>query len=160
MYPEDGRQTEVSAFMTGRCVDISEVADPTFAQHMIGDGIAIKPSDGHLYAPVDGEVVALFPTGHAIGLRTAGGLEILLHIGLDTVELKGRPFDIRVAKGQKVKRGDLLVTADLEMIRQSHKDTITSLVVTKPATARITKTSLDADVDPTQIVMLVDDRTD
>ena len=83
---------ELTAPMKGKCVSIKEVPDPTFAEEILGKGIAVIPQDGHVYAPADGKISTVFPTGHAVGITTADGAEILIHIGLDTVELKGEPF--------------------------------------------------------------------
>ena len=95
---------ELTAPMKGKCVSIKEVPDPTFAEEILGKGIAVIPQDGHVYAPADGKISTVFPTGHAVGITTADGAEILIHIGLDTVELKGEPFEQKVKEGQDVKR--------------------------------------------------------
>lgn len=96
---------ELTAPMKGKCVSIKEVPDPTFAEEILGKGIAVIPQDGHVYAPADGKISTVFPTGHAVGITTADGAEILIHIGLDTVELKGEPFEQKVKEGQDVKKG-------------------------------------------------------
>lgn len=119
----------LGAHMEGKCVSIKEVPDPTFGEEILGKGIAIVPKDGHVYAPADGTISTVFPTGHAVGLTTADGAEILIHIGLDTVELKGEPFEIKVSNEQSVKKGDLLIVADLEKIKAAGKDVITPLVI-------------------------------
>ena len=99
----------LGAPMKGKCVSIREVPDPTFGEEILGKGIAIIPSDGRVYAPADGVVSTVFPTGHAVGVTTPDGAELLIHIGLDTVELKGEPFTIKVSADQNVKKGDLLI---------------------------------------------------
>lgn len=119
----------LAAPMKGRCVSIKEVPDPTFGEEILGKGIAVEPEDGHVYAPADGTISTVFPTGHAVGMTTADGTEILIHIGLDTVELNGGPFELKVESGQQVKKGDLLVVADLEAIRKAGKATITPMVI-------------------------------
>lgn len=119
----------LGAPMKGSCVSIREVPDPTFGEEILGKGIAIKPEDGHVYAPADGTISTVFPTGHAVGMTTAEGAEILIHIGLDTVELNGGPFELKVKSEQQVKKGDLLVVADLEAIRKAGKETITPMVI-------------------------------
>ena len=93
------------------------------------EGIAVIPQDGHVYAPADGKISTVFPTGHAVGITTADGAEILIHIGLDTVELKGEPFEQKVKEGQDVKKGDLLVVADLDKIKASGRETITPMII-------------------------------
>lgn len=120
---------ELGAHMKGKCVSIKEVPDPTFGEEILGKGIAVIPADGHVYAPADGTVSTVFPTGHAVGITTPDGAELLIHIGLDTVELNGGPFEIKVECDQKVKKGDLLIVADLEKIRAAGKETITPLVI-------------------------------
>ncbi len=119
----------LGAHMKGKCVSIKEVPDPTFGEEILGKGIAVIPEDGHVYAPADGEISTVFPTGHAVGMTTPDGVELLIHIGLDTVELKGEPFTIKIENGQNVKKGDLLIVADLEKIKAAGKDIITPMVI-------------------------------
>lgn len=119
----------LGAHMKGKCVSIKEVPDPTFGEEILGKGIAVIPGDGHVYAPADGVISTVFPTGHAVGMTTPDGTELLIHIGLDTVELKGEPFEIKVQNEQNVKKGDLLIVADLEKIRAAGKDIITPMVI-------------------------------
>lgn len=114
----------------GEMITLDSVNDPTFAQKMLGDGVAVIPEDGKFYAPFDGVVETVFPTKHAIGLKSDTGIELLMHIGLDTVELKGKPYDVKVKANQHVKKGDLLVKADLDAIKKAGYDTTTPLIVT------------------------------
>ncbi|MQS75202.1 beta-glucoside-specific PTS transporter subunit IIABC [Companilactobacillus halodurans] len=114
----------------GEQITLDSVNDPTFAQKMLGDGVAIIPEEGKFYAPFDGVVETVFPTKHAIGLKSDTGIEVLIHIGLDTVELKGAPYKVHVENNQKVKQGDLLVEADLEAIKKAGYDTVTPVIVT------------------------------
>ncbi|WP_339181251.1 beta-glucoside-specific PTS transporter subunit IIABC [Paenibacillus sp. FSL H8-0317] len=116
--------------MTGEIKPISEVEDQAFAQELMGKGIAIVPTDGKVYAPFDGVVEALYRTKHAIGLKAANGVEILIHIGVDTVSLKGKYFNAHIEQGQTIKAGDLLVEFDPEGITSAGYNTITSIVVT------------------------------
>lgn len=116
--------------MTGEIKPISEVEDQAFAQELMGKGIAIIPTDGKVYAPFDGVVEALYRTKHAIGLKAANGVEILIHIGVDTVSLKGKYFNAHIEQGQTIKAGDLLVEFDPEGITSAGYNTITSIVVT------------------------------
>ncbi|MEK3705809.1 beta-glucoside-specific PTS transporter subunit IIABC [Paenibacillus sp. FSL R7-0198] len=116
--------------MTGEIKPISEVEDQAFAQELMGKGIAIVPTDGKVYAPFDGVVEALYRTKHAIGLKAANGVEILIHIGVDTVSLKGKYFNAYIEQGQTIKAGDLLVDFDPEGITSAGYNTITSIVVT------------------------------
>lgn len=121
---------ELKAYATGKLVRIEEVPDPVFAEKMMGEGIAIIPSEGKIYSPVDGEVVRVFPKKHAVIVRAGNGAEILIHIGLETVSMKGEGFTTHVTEGKKVKVGDLMVTVDLELVKQKAKDIITPLVIT------------------------------
>lgn len=118
---------EVGAPMAGKCVSIKEVSDPTFADEILGKGVAIIPTDGKVYAPADGVITTMFPTGHAVGMTTDDGAELLVHVGLDTVALKGDGFQIRCEEEQKVKKGDLLIEADLEKIKAAGYNVITRL---------------------------------
>lgn len=129
MFKKKDSSVALGAPMKGRCVSIREVPDPTFGEEILGKGIAIIPSDGHVYAPADGVISTVFPTGHAVGVTTPDGAELLIHIGLDTVELKGEPFEIKVESDQNVKKGDLLIVADLEKIRAAGKEIITPMVI-------------------------------
>ena len=107
----------------GRLMNITEVADPAFSSKMLGDGFAVDLTDGEIGAPFDGEVTAAFPTGHAFGLKRKDGLECLIHVGMDTVQLNGKGFDVKVKQGQMVKKGDTLVVVDLDEVRAAGKVT-------------------------------------
>lgn len=102
--------------LKGRVIPLSEVGDPVFSEGMMGPGVGIEPEDGSLYAPADGEITVAFPTGHAVALKSRDGLEVLIHIGIDTVKLNGDGFRIHVAEGDTVKAGDLLVSFDMQKI--------------------------------------------
>ncbi|HCM89796.1 MULTISPECIES: beta-glucoside-specific PTS transporter subunit IIABC [Vagococcus] len=119
--------------LTGKIVPMTEVPDEVFASGALGKGLAIEPTIGELRAPANGVIATIFPTGHAVGMTTDNGAEILMHIGMDTVELEGQGFDKMVAQGDKVKAGDLLVKFDIEKIKASGKPTITPIVVTNSA---------------------------
>ncbi|GFI16575.1 PTS system glucose-specific EIIA component [Lachnospiraceae bacterium] len=121
--------TVISAPVKGECIPISEVADPTFAEEILGKGIAIKPADGKITAPADGVITTVFPTGHAIGLTTPDGVEILVHVGLDTVQLKGQFFHTVAEPDQNVKAGDLILEADIDEIRKAGYDTVTPMII-------------------------------
>lgn len=114
----------------GEMINLDSVNDPTFAQKMLGDGVAVIPEDGKFYAPFDGVVETVFPTKHAIGLKSDSGIELLIHIGLDTVELKGEPYDVKVKANQRIKKGDLLAIADLDKIKKAGYEIVTPLIVT------------------------------
>ncbi|HGL5034296.1 TPA: glucose-specific PTS transporter subunit IIBC [Staphylococcus aureus] len=121
----------VRAPLTGEVTPLSEVPDQVFSEKMMGDGIAIKPSQGEVRAPFNGKVQMIFPTKHAIGLVSDSGLELLIHIGLDTVKLNGEGFTLHVEEGQEVKQGDLLINFDLDYIRNHAKSDITPIIVTQ-----------------------------
>lgn len=113
----------------GKTVAMSEVSDPTFGQEILGKGIAIIPSVGKVYAPTDGTVEMVFDTKHAISMCSESGIQILIHVGLDTVSLKGEPFVSHVKDGQKVKTDDLMLEFDIEAIKAAGLETITPVVI-------------------------------
>ena len=125
-----GLTEEVYSVADGEVIALEQVKDPVFSQKMMGDGFAVEPENGNIVSPVSGTVSSIFPTKHALGLVTEAGLEVLVHIGLDTVSLEGKPFTVHVAEGQKVTAGDLLVTADLDAIRAAGRETSTIVVFT------------------------------
>ena len=125
-----GVTEDVYSVADGQVVALEQVEDPVFAQKMMGDGFAVEPANGNIVSPVTGTVSSIFPTKHALGLVTDSGLEVLVHIGLDTVSLEGKPFTVHVSEGQKVAAGDLLVTADLDAIREAGRKTSTVVVFT------------------------------
>ena len=125
-----GVTEEVYSVADGQVVALEQVEDPVFAQKMMGDGFAVEPANGNIVSPVTGTVSSIFPTKHALGLVTDSGLEVLVHIGLDTVSLEGKPFTVHVSEGQKVAAGDHLVTADLDAIREAGRKTSTVVVFT------------------------------
>ena len=125
-----GVTDEVHSVADGEVINIEDVKDPVFSQKMMGDGFAVEPENGHIVSPVAGKVTSVFPTKHALGLVTDNGLEVLVHIGLDTVSLEGKPFEVKVSEGQTVAAGDLLVEADLNAIREAGRETSTIVVFT------------------------------
>lgn len=127
---EEMKETVLYAPVNGEIVPLEQVPDPVFSEKMMGDGIAIRPSDGEFCSPVDGMVVLIPETKHAIGLKTEDNIEILIHIGLETVSLKGQGFEVLVNAGDKVAVGQPVVKADLTYIREHAKDTITPIVIT------------------------------
>ncbi|MQS75714.1 PTS N-acetylglucosamine transporter subunit IIABC [Lactobacillus halodurans] len=148
--PSDIKSGETDIFYSvanGHLEDIEKVSDSTFAQKMLGDGYAVVPTDGKIVAPVDGTITTIFPTKHALGIKTANGLEVLVHMGIDTVQLKGEPFDIKVEDGQAVKHGDQLAQVDLDKITSAGKKTDMMVIVTNmPAVSYMKYNVLDKDV--------------
>lgn len=116
--------------LSGRLVPIEQVPDPVFAEKMVGDGISIDPVNQSLHAPCDGDVIQMHPSCHAITLKTSDGIEVLMHIGLDTVTLRGQGFTARVREGDRVKTGDLLIDFDADFIALHAKSLLTQLVIT------------------------------
>ena len=119
--------------IVGQMVDLKDVNDPVFSSGAMGQGVAVKPSEGVVYAPADAEVTIAFATGHAYGLKTADGAEILIHVGIDTVSMNGDGFDQKVAQGDKVKAGDVLGTFDAAKIAAADLDDTTMVIITNTA---------------------------
>jgi PTS system beta-glucosides-specific IIC component len=115
--------------MTGNAVALSEVNDPVFSGEMMGKGIAVIPTIGKVFAPVTGEIVSIFPTKHAITIKGTNGVELIIHVGLDTVNLKGEHFECKVTDGQSIKAGDLLLEFDIAKIKAAGYDIITPVIV-------------------------------
>lgn len=125
-----GAGVELGAHLVGAVVPLVDVKDPTFSSGVLGAGIAVEPTEGKLYAPADGKITVAFPTGHAYGLRTEDGLDLLMHIGMDTVELDGKYFTPKVAKGDTVKRGDVIAEFDIPAIKDAGYLLVTPMVIT------------------------------
>jgi sugar PTS system EIIA component len=121
---------QVYAPLTGKLVAMEEVPDPVFGEKMMGEGAAIIPTDGKVVSPVNGEILQVTPTKHAIGIKAEDGSEILLHIGLETVALKGEGFTVHVNQGDKVKVGDHLMDVDLDFVKENGKEIISPIVFT------------------------------
>ena len=119
----------IGAPVAGTLISIKEVNDPTFSEEILGRGVAIIPTGTQVCAPVDGTVSTIFPTGHAAALTSADGVEILIHVGLETVNLEGRHFTIHASEGQAVKKGELLLEADIEQIKAEGYDITTPIVI-------------------------------
>ena len=119
----------ICAPVTGKAVALKEVSDPTFGEEILGKGIAIIPADGHVVSPINGTVVTVFETLHAIGLKADDGVEVLIHIGLDTVKLKGKHFTARAKSGDKVTVGTPLVDFDVEKVKEEGYDVITPVII-------------------------------
>ena len=132
---------DLSAPLGGTVVELSDVSDQMFASGALGPGAAIEPVSGTVVAPADGTVTVALPAGHAFGIRTTDGLEILIHVGFDTVELDGKFFNAKVEKGATVKRGDVLVEFDLEEVKAAGYPVTTPLVITN---AKVTTSSVQA----------------
>lgn len=122
------KKIDIFSPVDGQIIELSKVEDEVFSQKLMGDGFGVIPTSDDIYAPIDGEVISIFPTKHAITLKNAEGIEVLLHLGLDTVELKGAPFEVKVTVGQKVTSETLLVKMNREEIKNSGKqDTVLTI---------------------------------
>jgi len=121
---------EIFAPLYGDIIPLSKVPDPVFSKKMMGDGIAIIPKSGKVVSPVNGQVIQVFPTKHAIGIRSERGLELLIHIGLETVELNGEGFEVLVNTDEPIKAGDPLVKVNLEYLKSKNKDIVTPIIIT------------------------------
>lgn len=141
--------------LSGTAIAMTEVSDPVFASECMGRGIAIIPDEGTLYAPADGTVIVLADTGHAVGMKTDAGTEVLMHIGIDTVALEGKPFTTRVKLGDHVTAGQPLMDIDLEYIRAQGLDTVTSVIVTNTADYASVEALADGPVKPGDPVVSV-----
>lgn len=135
------QKNEIAAYADGVLIPIEEVDDDTFAQKVLGDGVAIIPENGNVYAPFDAEVVMVMDTGHAVGLMDKNNNEFLIHIGIDTVNLNGKYFAVQVAVGDQVKMGDILVTADIEKIKEEGYDMSVMMIATDANGRKIEKES-------------------
>ncbi|WP_097677926.1 PTS sugar transporter subunit IIA [Bacillus massilinigeriensis] len=121
---------QIFAPVNGAVMSLEEVPDPVFSQRMMGEGVAMVPKEGNIFAPVQGKIIQIAPTNHAIGILADDGSEILIHIGLDTVNLKGKGFTVRVKEGDQVSVGQLLMEVDWEYLRENDKSIITPIVIT------------------------------
>lgn len=136
--------------ISGNVVSIEEVDDPVFSEKMMGDGLAIEPTDGVVLAPCDGKIIHVFPTKHALGILTKEGIEILIHIGLDTVNLNGKGFKSYVKADEEIKQGQKLLSFKLDFITKKAKSSITPIVITnmdKVNNINIKKGSVEAGKD-------------
>ncbi|MCP8617347.1 PTS sugar transporter subunit IIA [Salirhabdus salicampi] len=130
---EQKTEEDIFSPINGTLLPLEEVPDPVFSQKMMGDGFAIEPEDGQVVSPVEGKIIQLFPTKHAVGIQTDSGLEVLVHIGLETVGMKGEGFEGHITEGDRVKVGDQLVTFDMDLVKEKAKSTITPVIITNEA---------------------------
>lgn len=144
---------EIYAPVAGKAVAITEVPDPTFAEGLLGNGIAIEPTDGKVYAPCNATVDMMFETGHAVSLVSESGAEILIHVGLETVSLEGKPFTVHVHDGDKVTKGQLMLEVDLEAVRTAGLPTITPVLICNTDVYPTFKTHVGKDVTNDDVVL-------
>ena len=144
---------QLCAPVAGQAVPVSEVPDPTFSEGLLGNGIAILPTEGKIYAPCDATVDMMFTTGHAVSLGADFGAEILIHVGLETVSLEGKHFTVHAQNGDKVKKGDLLIEVDLEAVKAAGFNTITPMLVCNSAEYTTFKTTTGKEVTSSDVVI-------
>lgn len=149
-----GDKTVVSP-LQGKTVPLSKVNDAVFSQKVLGDGVAVQPTEGKVCAPVDGVISSLFDTCHAVGLESDDGLELLIHVGIDTVNLQGRHFKAHAKTGDRVKKGDVLITFDLEAIQKEGYDTITPVLVSNSDDFSAVEAVTGRDVKPGDVILTV-----
>lgn len=137
VFKKKKTETEVLSPVNGEVIKIEEVADPVFNQKMMGEGFAVKPANGEISSPISGVVKSIFPTKHALTIEGANGLNLLIHVGLDTVALKGEGFSLQVAEGQKVNAGDALLSVDLEVLKENAKDNTVIVVFPEQADLQV-----------------------
>ena len=142
-----------NAICKGKVDLITNTPDESFAQKMMGDGVMFEPEEGKIYAPCDGTVEFVFPTKHAIGMKSVDGVELLLHIGIDTVKMNGEGFDVKVSDGQSVKAGDLLMEVDLAKVKEQAKSTASVMVFTNLSESNTIEVVRLGDVEPSQPVV-------
>lgn len=140
------KYVDIYSPINGRLLKIEDVPDPVFSQKMVGDGVALEPKEGIVYSPVNGTLIQLFPTKHALGIKTEEGLEILIHIGMDTVEMKGNGFESFVSEGEKVKIGNKLLKFDMELVEKEHPLTSPIIITNMDIVDKIVKESYGEEV--------------
>lgn len=143
----------IYAPVSGQCVSISEVPDPAFSGGMLGNGVAILPSEGKVYAPCDATVNMMFTTGHAVSLVADSGAEILIHVGLETVGMDSEYFIAHVRNGQRIMKGDLMIEVDLEGIRATGMSAITPVLVSNSDDFGIFKTAVGKTVTNDDVII-------
>ena len=148
-------EMEIASPTTGRCVSIKAVPDPTFSEEILGKGVALESVDGKYYAPVDGVISTLFPTLHAVGITADTGVEVLIHVGLDTVELNGQHFNAHVQEGMTVKKGDLLLEVDLEAVKAAGYATITPVLICNSEDFKEVTAEVEKDVKPGDAILRI-----
>ncbi|WP_138419926.1 PTS sugar transporter subunit IIA [Aquibacillus sediminis] len=151
---EDNSPVELVAPLTGEAIELENVPDQVFSEKMMGDGIAIKPTDSKVVSPIDGEVYDVFETKHAISLRSDQGIELLIHMGLETVNLKGEGFEIMVSKGQKISKGSPLANFDIDKMKELEVETVTPIILLNGDNFKIDERKSNENVEAEQAGLL------
>ncbi|WP_313893578.1 PTS glucose transporter subunit IIA [Psychrobacillus sp.] len=147
------KNLEVLAPMNGEVIPLEDVPDPVFSQKMMGEGVAIMPTAGKVLAPMDGEIVLVSDTKHAVGIRAKDGTEILIHVGLETVSLRGEGFTVLVRVGDHVSVGQLLIEVNLEYIREHAKSIVTPIIITNGIDKEVQCSYTNAAIQGETVVM-------
>ena len=150
---KEDKGIEIGSPVKGKAVPLSQVSDPTFGEEILGKGVAIIPEEGKICAPCDGTIEMIFETLHAISMTTADGVELLVHIGLDTVALKGEHFTAHKQSGDTVKKGDLIISVDLEAVKAAGYDVITPVIVCNTPDYQSVDAVTDTEVNPGDTVL-------
>lgn len=150
MFKFKNKTKQIKAPISGKAIDLSKVNDPVFSNRLMGDGIAIEISDDILYAPMDGKIIVIANTLHAIGLSNDDGIEILIHVGLDSVNLNGEGFSILVEIDQKVKVGTPLLKVDRKLLAEKGIDSVTPIIVTNTNNKKVEIVNLSQEVKATE----------
>ncbi len=132
--------TQISSPFTGTLVSLDDVNDEVFSERVMGEGVAVKPSEGRVVAPVTGTIAKLFEGGHGFAIETSEGLQVLVHVGLETVHLKGDGFTVRASEGQEINAGDEIVVVNLERMNELNIDIVSPVVVISGEAATVTET--------------------
>ncbi|MCT2347371.1 PTS glucose transporter subunit IIA [Bacillales bacterium AN1005] len=157
LFKRKSISVELYAVGNGDLIDIIDVKDQVFSSKLMGEGFAVLPSDGYVFSPIEGDVISIFNTKHAIGLRSKNGIEILVHMGLDTVELNGKGFELFISENEKVAAGQHIAKMDLDLIKSKGKQTDIIVVVTNSSEIKnLSLFNLGNNVNNSQIVGQID----
>lgn len=148
--------SDICSPLTGQVKDITTIEDDVFSSGMLGQGITIEPTDGQVLSPVDGVVTSVFPTKHAIGVTSDDGVEILIHIGMDTVSLNGEGFESFVKQNDRVHKGDLMLRVDLDKIKAAGLSVITPIVVTNSSSYQAVKIAANNQVSKGDLILTIE----
>ncbi|MCM3216646.1 PTS glucose transporter subunit IIA [Niallia taxi] len=157
LFKRKSKSVELYSVGNGDLIDIKDVKDQVFSSKLMGEGFAVLPSDGNVFSPIEGDVVSIFNTKHAIGLKSKNGIEILVHMGLDTVELNGEGFELFISENEKVAAGQQIAKMDLDLIKSKGKQTDIIVVVTNSSEIKdLSLFNLGNNVTNSQIVGQID----
>ena len=150
------KKLDIAAPVSGETVTLENVPDDVFSKGILGKGIAIIPNEGEIYAPVSGIITSFFPTSHAIGITTAEGLELLIHVGINTVNLGGAGFETGVSKGVKVKKGSLMLKIDIQNIKRCGYNIVTPIIICNPDKFKDITYIAEGEVNKGDVIMRIE----